>query len=218
MEHIGKHRRRQAPGVRIVARAVVAIDEIPSIGQRMDRTMRERVSRQPRTGSTKRRVMRNSAERDDDPQIWQSGELPFEEGAAVRDFGGRRLVLGRQAFDAVDDNRPLKAQPIVDARVVNALTQSELGKRREQQVASIVAGKWTPRPVRPMLSGREACEREPSIWIAKGVNRGVPPVGMIDPTLAPKRDKPRTAQAIAGRLGSRQGAYNLHAAAIGAPP
>ena len=110
--------------------------------------MRERVSRQSRTGSTKRRVMRNSAERDDDAQIWQSGELPFEEGAAVRDFHGRRLVLGRQAFDAVDDNRPLKAQPIVDARVVNALTQSELGKRREQQVASIVAGKWTPRPVR----------------------------------------------------------------------
>jgi len=197
---------------------VIAIDEIPSIGQRMDRTMRERVSRQPRTGGAKRRVMRNSSERDDDPQIWQSGELSFEKGAAVRDFGWRRLVPGRQAFDTVDDNRPPKAQPIVGARVINALAQSELGKRREQQVAGMVAGKWTPRPVRPMLSGREACEREPSIWIAKGINRRVPPVGMIDPTLAPKRDKPRTAQAIAGRLGSRQGAYNLHAAAIGAPP
>jgi hypothetical protein len=36
--------------------------------------------------------------------------------------------------------------------------------------------------------------------------------------LAPDRDKPRTARTVAGRLGSRQGAYNLHAAAIGAPP
>ena len=144
------------------------------------------------------------------------GQLPLEKGPAICNFRRRRLVLRRQAFDAVDDDRAVERQPVVDPRIIIAPAQPERGERPEQQVARIVAGERPPRPVCSMLARCQPRQRQPRIGIAEGMNRRVPPVGMLGPTRPAQRNEPRTARTIAWRLGSGQRAINFHAAAIGA--
>jgi len=75
--------------------------------------------------------MRDPAERDNHANLWQGRQLRLEKRSTIRNFGGRRLVLRRQAFDAVDDNRAVERQPVVDPRIVAAFAEAELRQRRE---------------------------------------------------------------------------------------
>src|SRR3546814_8228572 len=45
-EHIAEHRVGQSPGIRVVARAMIAIDEMAPVGQHMDGPMREGMNRE----------------------------------------------------------------------------------------------------------------------------------------------------------------------------
>ena len=75
--------------------------------------------------------MRDPSERDDHADLWQGRQLRLEKWSAIRDFRRRRLVLGRQAFHAVDDDRAIKRQAIVKPRIISPPAQPELGKRRK---------------------------------------------------------------------------------------
>ena len=140
----------------------------------------------------------------------------LEKRSAVRNLRGRRLVLRREALDAVYDNRAFEREPVVDPPIILALAQSERSERREQQVARIVTGERSPRPVRAMLARSQASECQPRVGVAERINRRIPPIGMLGLTFPPKRNQPLASLAIARRLGSGQRAVNLHASAIGA--
>src|SRR3546814_11916026 len=66
-EHIAEHRVGQSPGIRVVARAMIAIDEMAPVGQHMDGPMREGMNREARACRSQRRIMPDPPESNDNP-------------------------------------------------------------------------------------------------------------------------------------------------------
>src|SRR3546814_19415661 len=89
--------------VRVVARAVIAIDQHPAAGQPVFGEMAEPRLGQPPAQCLHRRLMRDLAERDEDARSGQRRDRGFEERTAGADFLWRRLVLRRQAPNRVAD-------------------------------------------------------------------------------------------------------------------
>ena len=84
-------------------------------------------------------------------------------GAAIGFLAGQRLVLRRQAFDRVEDDRALEPQPVGRIGAILALGQPELEQGRVEQLAGIIAGERPPGAVGAMLAGREADDRQPGL-------------------------------------------------------
>src|SRR3546814_18741969 len=78
-------------------------------------------------------------------------KLPFEKRTAIRDFRRNPLVLWRLTFDAVDDDRAVGRQSAVDPRIISPPAQPDLVKRRDKEVAGIIAGERPPGAARAML-------------------------------------------------------------------
>jgi N-carbamoylputrescine amidase len=179
-EHRLEHGGGQSPGILVVARAVIAIEHHrPAAGQAVLGQMRE-----PRLGQAPAqrlddRSVRDLAQRDDDRQPGQRGEFLLQEGAAGADFVGRRLVLGRQALDRVQDHRAVQRQAVIDPRVEIPLGQPEPGERAIEQRPGAIAGKGAAGAMRAMLAGGQADDRQPRIGIAEGRHGAVPPAGIF---------------------------------------
>ncbi|GGD02835.1 hypothetical protein GCM10011342_09780 [Aquisalinus flavus] len=77
--------------------------------------------------------------------------------------------------------------------------------RRIEQVAGIIAGKGTRRPVGPLQAGCEADDQHFDSLVTLGRaerrNRAVEPIRMSRLILAPERDEARAKRAIGYRLG-----------------
>src|SRR3546814_3158148 len=115
---------------------MIAIDQMPPVGQRMDRAMPERVRGEALARRAQCGVVGDPPERDDHAHVRERRKLPFEKRTAIRDFRRNRLVLWRQTFDAVDDDRAVERQSVVDPRIISPPAQPELVKRRSEEHTS----------------------------------------------------------------------------------
>ena len=94
VEHGAKHRRRQPPGVRVVAAAVIAVDQHAPAWQPVRGAVRERdtpAGLQPERAQ--RGVVRDAAERQDDAAVGHRAQIRREVAVAFRTSAGVRLVL-----------------------------------------------------------------------------------------------------------------------------
>ena len=75
--------------------------------------------------------MADLPERKEYLQLRQSRDRRFQVIPARRDLDRQRLVLRRQAFDRVEDDRPLELQPVRRIAAILALGQADLQLQRE---------------------------------------------------------------------------------------
>ena len=197
------------PGVRVVARAMIAIDQNTPVGQIMPRIMAEREIDQPPADMAHEAVMRDPPQRDEDAGIGQLGLLRGQKFPTLVDLGRRRLVLRRKAFHRVDDDYTVEPESVVRARSIFAPGQSHFGESFEQQVPGIIAGERPARPIRPMLAGSKTDERQPCVRITPGGNGRVPPVGMFGAQFFAQRDEAGTKRAVMRRLGCGERHFDM---------
>lgn len=195
---------------------MIAIDQISTIGQMMDMAMPKTKIRKSSAKGSHGRVMGNLSQRYHYLHMGQCRKLGFQKRAAGGNFGRQRLVLRRQAFDAIDDDDSVQRQSVINPGGISPPAQPELGQRGKQQIAGIIPGEWPPRPVRPMLARGQPDNRQPRPGIAKNGHRRIPPIWEFDATFLSKRGQSRAALAIIRRFGTGQRAGNLHVLAIGA--
>ena len=194
---------------------MVAVDEPRSVRETMNGTVGEAIRCESRTHGAKDYIMCDPPQRDDNPHVGQGCKLGLEEWSARGYLAWERLVLRRQAFDAVEDDDSAELQPIVGVRLILALAKPKSRERRKQQIAGIIAGERPPCPVCTMLPRGKSCNGKPAIRVAEGVDRRIPPVGLLEAESLAQGGEPWAARAIAWWLGVRKRAGNLHAAAIG---
>ncbi len=85
----------------------------------------------------------------------QRGELGREIRVALADFGGKGLVVRRQAFDRVGDARVDEPQRVASAKRLGFAAETEVEQGSIEQNAGIVAGEGPPRGIGAMLPGRK---------------------------------------------------------------
>src|SRR5579863_1756350 len=102
-EYGAKHIRREDARVRVVTRAMVAVEkmDLPA-RQGMDRAMREGKAGKRRAEGPQRALMRDPPEDDDRAQVLELANRADEIPPASRDFLRRRFVLRRRATHRVD--------------------------------------------------------------------------------------------------------------------
>ena len=161
---------------------MIAIDQHPPVGHAMFRQMREAAFGELATKHLDRRLVGDLAKRDEHARIGQDIDLAGQERAAAMDFLRRRLVLGRQAFDRIADDHVVERQPVIGSRLIGAAREAELGQRREQQVAGIIAGERPTGAVGAVLARRKPDDAQPAMtsrciagdtWQEKSVVRQV---------------------------------------------
>src|SRR5262249_25701851 len=102
-EYAFEHRSRQLAGVRVVARAVIAVGQKLAVWQHVKRAMFEGESRFPLTDRRQHGAMRDLTESEDRAQPWHRRDLGDQELAAGADFVRQRLIFGWHAACGVAD-------------------------------------------------------------------------------------------------------------------
>ena len=190
-EHRVEHLGRQPAGVRVVARAMIAVGQRQAGRQRMQPVVDEGIAAgRPDGQRAQDLVVRALAQGDDDLEIGHHRQLGLQERPAHGELDGQRLVLGRQAAHGIGDAAVDEVQPVVGIGAIDSLGEAELQQGRVEQVAGIVAGERPAGAVGAAHSGREPDDQQARVEVAERTDRRVLPIG-ICPELVPEGDEPR---------------------------
>jgi hypothetical protein len=183
-------------GLRVVAAAVVRIEQNARSREGMAGAVGKSRQRRLHAGGLQHRRMGDSAERDDDGRCRQRSEFPDQVGVALPHFGRQWLVRGRQAFDRVRDAAVEELQSVAGRDGFRAARESMRVQRAVQQDARVIPGEWTPRAVGAMQAGRQADDQQ-AMWPASERRDG-PTVVVRMPTddLVEERRQPGAAPAV----------------------
>ena len=156
----GKHRMKhlfsKTPGIGIVARAMVAIEQRLTLWQCVFRAMLKFAVSGFQTEGRQYGGMCDGAEREDGDCRWQSGYFILQKRVAGADFDWQWFVLRRQTFDGIGDAAILEAQCIACGKRMWRGRETKLVQCFIQQNAGMVAGKGPPGAVCAMEPGGES--------------------------------------------------------------
>ena len=138
-KNLFKHRIRQNAGVRIIAGAMIAIEEGRTV-EVMDSAMRERVGRERVPEAFDHRIMGNTTERDNRLEPLRAIDGFFKIWAAGFDFSRGRFVLWWHTAHRVRDPRRDQRQTIIGPRFINAFGKSKFDQSAIEKIARIIAG------------------------------------------------------------------------------
>ena len=184
-EHRVQHRRRELPRVGVLTAGVVAADQhLPArqvVGECMSE-LRTRpdvhaaVLQQPQVG-----VEADLAQRDDDADARERGDLGVEMRQTTDDLFRRWLVVGRRAAHGGGDERVAQPQAVV--RMLRRRDVRETGavQRGHQEIAGAagaVAGEDAAGAIRAVSRRREADDQQPRARVAETGN-GFAPVDLV---------------------------------------
>src|SRR5207237_9492101 len=99
--HLLEHRRRQAPGIGVVAAAVIAVEQPRAALDGVLGAVAERVSARAEPERAQGGVMRDAAEREDGRARGKRGQLGRQIRVALPNLRRLRLVSGWQGLDRV---------------------------------------------------------------------------------------------------------------------
>ena len=133
-----EHFSREAPGVRVVATAMVGIEQAERLEFVYGRVS-ELVVRLSAPDRLDDCAMRDTAKGQNHRPGWHGVELPCQVRVAGIDLGTDGLVPGRQAFHGIRDPAILELERIVRRRRFRVSRESKLVKRLVQQNAGMVA-------------------------------------------------------------------------------
>ena len=172
-EHGVEHLRRQPARIRIVARAMEAIDELQAGPQGVARAVREGKLRLAEAQRRQRAVVRDAPQRDHRRHIGQRRDARPQEAAAGGDLRRRRLVLRRHAAHRIGDDAVDELQAVVGARLVAPAGEAELQQRCVEEIAGVVAGERSPGAIGAVEARREADDQQPAGFVAERGDRAV---------------------------------------------
>src|SRR4249919_529426 len=219
-EHRLEHRTIETAGVLVVATAMIAIEKPAATWKFVDCAMAECQAGRRQAKATAYAVMRDLAQRDEGGESEQAFDRGPQIWPAIGFLRGQRPVLRRKAFHRVENDRMLEPKPVVTARAIVALSQTELEQGFVEKFASSVAREGPAGTIGAAHAGREADDRQPGIWVAERRHRRVPPIRMFGSKCVAKRNQPWAEQAISRRFGVRDrreigGAGATHGASLG---
>ena len=165
---------RQTPGAPVVAAAVVAIDQQAAVGQRVRDVVAEDMILEFEFIGPENRLMGDGTQRDNDFQARHCCQLGLEMAIALADFGGGRLVGGRQATNGIGDPAVGQMQgrirPSIRPQCIGKTGETETMQRRVEQFTSHVPGKWAAGTVGSFFARAEADHQQFCIQRTKSGN------------------------------------------------
>jgi hypothetical protein len=142
-EHVAEHLRREHAGVRIVARAMIAIEQ-HDLAHRPHAAMAEWMIGAPRRARPHHCLVRDPAERDDRAKLRHFRDGFAEEITAGGDFFRCWLVLGRHAANGVGDAAIDQGKAVIGPRLIGALCKTKVRQRLVEKIAGIISRKGPP--------------------------------------------------------------------------
>jgi hypothetical protein len=180
-QNLGEHGWRQTACERVLLARVVGSKETRKIsGKRKSGAVRKRISGM--TGDAfllfedlKVCSQSNSAQYQNG--FWlQNVQLGLKIRAAVREFGGKRLVCRRSAANRGANIGIPKCEAIVPAYRRRLIGEAGAMKCVEEEIARAVAGERAARPISAMSSGSKSYDEKLRVWIAEAGDRLAPVV------------------------------------------
>ena len=176
-----EHRGRQDTGIRIVARAVIAVEKrhaSASVGQGEFRPMAEGQARGGVAQGAGNALVGDAAEGNDRGELRHLGDGLFEKAPAGPDLGRRWLVLGRHAAHRIGDAGVDEFQSIIRAFQIDATGKAEIDQGFVEKIAGPVAGEGAARAVGAAQPRCEANDQQTRRGRAEGGDRRIVPVGL----------------------------------------
>ena len=153
----GKHRMKhlfsKAPGIGIVTRAMVTIEQRLTLWQCVFRSVLKFAVPGFQTERRQHGGVRDSAKREDGNSRWHPGNFMLQKRVAGSDFDWQRLVLRRQTFDGIGDPAIPEPQCIVGGKRVWRGREAKLVQCFIQQYSRMVAGEGAACSVGTMEPG-----------------------------------------------------------------
>jgi hypothetical protein len=146
-DHLLEHGGGQPARVRVLPRAMVAVEQEEARGERVVCAMGEGEGSSLQLEGIEDAVMRDAAYGKKGPQMGESPDPRDQELPAGGDLLWRRLVLRRHATDSVRDHAIDELKGLGLGRVVPSFGQAEFQQRAIEQLAGIVAKKRASRAV-----------------------------------------------------------------------
>src|SRR5262249_17903625 len=109
----------------------------------------------------------------------------------------------RHAAHGVGDPAIDQFESVIGAGGIVAAGEAELGKRRVEQISSIIPGKRPPGAVCAAKSRCEADNQEPGVAGTEGIDGSIEPAGLAPPPRVPKFHETRAAWAVAAGHSAR---------------
>lgn len=196
LEYLLEHRFGQAPGLRVVAAAMVAIDEDAAIVQHMLSSMRKPMACGPLPEGTQRCIMRDFAQREHDFNLRRTVKFILQVFVATLYFIWNGLIFRRQTLHRISNAAAGETQTI--ARVFRAwlATKTEAVQCSIKQQTGVIAGERTPGSICAMHSGRQANDQQARLHIAERCHRAGVIARMPCPHRIQERREPRTVAAV----------------------
>ena len=194
---------------------MIAINHAPPIQHRVHCPVRKAVFGEFAAHYLYHGLVRDFAESEDGADIGQRLQRACQKWAAGADFHRGWLVLGRQAFDGVEDHRAFQRYAVIRAAIVNPIDQPEFSKRGEQQIAREVASKGPPGAVGAVFPRCKADDGQPRFGIAKSGDWRVPKGRELCLASGARFGEAGAKGAIMGWLNGGNGAYKCHEWRIG---
>lgn len=190
LENRLKHDRRQHARVRVVARAMVAVEESDrraiGTGNPVFCAVTERRAGKFFHASAQHAVMGDLAERDDRSEVDHLAHRRHEKRTACRDFSRQGLVLRRYATHGVADLAAGQGQVVVHSRFVGAARESISEQRGIEQIAGEIAGERTSGAIGAAHARGQPDDQQGRCGIAKRGDRGVVPGRFLRARVAAK--------------------------------
>src|SRR5262245_37959815 len=161
VEDGAEHRRGEPPSLRIIAAAVIAIEQHDLALERVPGAMPERVQRVSRARRSHHCAMCDDAQRQYRRAIRQHAHLPAQIAIAAPHFVRPRTIRGREALDRIGDAAMVEAQAVARMLRCRAAGESKAMQRFVEQDAGMVPGKGPAGAVRAVHPGSESDDQQP---------------------------------------------------------
>jgi len=175
---------------------MIAVGQGAAIGELVGCAMDEFMIGEPGAGQPDDAVMCDLAQRQDELQIGQRIQGFRQIRAAIADFGPGRLVVRRETFDGVEDDRSVQSYSIGRIIAKISLNQAIFGHGGEKHRARGIAREGSARAIGAFLAWRKSDYGQRSVGIPKSGNGSIPPIGMTLAERMAQPNQPSTAAAF----------------------
>ena len=151
----------EAPRLRIIAAAMVAIVERAVMRQRVTCSVMKSIRRWPQSLRHQYRPVGDDSQRENHGAIGHCGNFVAQVRIAAPYFSGQRRILRWQAFHGVGNAAAGETQAVFYIRRHGLIRETEAAQRVVEQDAGVVAGKRPPRPVCTVHAWRQAHDQQP---------------------------------------------------------
>lgn len=201
-EDVFEHFRRQAPRIRIVTRAVIAVGQhqfaladlnlVKHVVGEFERGLRV-------TKCRERCFVCQSAEGEHHLQVWHGCQFGFVERSAGDDFGPDWFVLWRHATDGIGDPAVDQFHVVIRVCFVGAARKPEFLQCRVEQVTCIVSGKRARSAVCPLQTGGQPDDQQARVPASETWDWSIVKIGKLRGVLVAKFSQPRAEWTVMSR-------------------